>query len=105
MKYISLKLDDDWGHKSYSTKGKNPREVEFAGGQALNVQWPEGIITKETIRMHYYEEHINDMGHEYIARGEIPTFKIKVRGLEVIIDNFERLKFRDDEIKFKEERK
>ncbi|HLC78121.1 MAG TPA: hypothetical protein VJH92_03280 [Candidatus Nanoarchaeia archaeon] len=102
MKYISLRLNDNWGNKSYYTKGKTSREVEFKDGQELNVQWPDDTITEEKVKMSYYSEHINDMGHEYAVSGKLPTFRIKVSGLEVIVDNFEGLKFRDDELKLKE---
>ena len=102
MKYIGLKLNDNWGNKSYSTRGNNPIEVEFKEGQELNVQWPDDSLTIEKIRMSNYSEHINDMGHEYTVNGQIPAIKIKVRGLEIVVDNISKLKFRKDQLTFKE---
>ncbi|MBI2045063.1 hypothetical protein HYT23_03320 [Candidatus Pacearchaeota archaeon] len=105
MKYIDLRLNDDWEHQFYSTKGRNPREIEFNEGQELNVQWPNGKRTKEKIGLYKTEVQVDDMAVTYVVVSQLPLFRIKINGLEVVIDNFEGLKFREDEIKLKDKKR
>jgi len=78
------------------------RRLEFSDGQKVGVQWPNGNRTDETVRMKSYFESIPDMGHSYDSVDVRPNLSIEVNGLEVLIDNFKQLKFKESDLRLKQ---
>jgi hypothetical protein len=108
-KYVKLKKQNNWGNYYYekvediekSLMGIIKREnltLLFKEGQEIKVKWPNGEVTRERITMKRYTEKINDMGREYTLDGEIPRIKLSIRGIEAIVDNFERLEFANSDL-------
>ena len=70
--YVTLKKGDDWGSIYYAINPKNEngmcssdRGVKLFEGQQVDVLWPNGLVTYETIKIIRKPESIYDHGNTY----------------------------------------
>jgi len=80
-KFVRLTLHNNWENLSYK-RGTKTVEIPKAA-KKITVKWPDGTVTTEKlIREHYYA-NVNDMGHSYDVRGEIPAIEFKHNGTKL----------------------
>jgi hypothetical protein len=88
--WMKIGRGNDWGSIYYAEKSKvyssggtcdSSRGLKLKKGP-IDVKWPDGTESKETLRTIVRYEHINDMGHEYNASGYEWGFYHDVHGVK-----------------------
>lgn len=88
--FVKLEIANDWGAKYWQLPGKAQdkhgmasysRGLKLCPGMKLDVKWPDGSITNETLASKDEYGTIGDMGHNYDYKTEQYGFHVKSRGL------------------------
>ena len=90
--WVKLEQANDWGYVYYAYEAlgdgyaSSRREIAWWPGQAVEIQWPNGVV--ETVRLtserHSYK--VNDMGNEYEVESQIPGFIADIQGVKRFVE-------------------
>jgi hypothetical protein len=93
--FVRLRRGDDWGSIYFALEPKNDRGfcdhrrgIVTFGSDDVEVRWPTGDITNESIVMVEQRQQVDDHGHSTVVASAIPCVRSVLHGKmgDVIVD-------------------
>ncbi len=97
MKYVRLRLEDQYEAQYYTPAGK---EIQFEEGQEIRVRWPNGTESTEKVYLETHTEIDFEHGHPWcLVENTLPYIRSSANGVKVMIDDFSKLEIAVNDIK------